>query len=119
MMTQCLQIAEPLRVRSRNVFKRAAHALVQLGPARDEEVLVYGLVHECVRKAIAAGLAPMVRLPDQFCSNETVEHSQVGRIRHYSAQKILFELCTQHGCLLQEASSNGWQAVYARKEESL
>ena len=79
-MAERFQIAQPLGARADGALERAAGALVQLGAAREQEVLVDDLVHERVREAVAVALAAGARRAlDQIGLDEAVERAAMVR----------------------------------------
>ena len=119
MVAERLQIAQSLRVRAGGALERAAGPLVQLGPARKQEILVHHLVHERVREPVAVALAAVPDLLDQIGLDEAVERG-LGGLSHRSQcaqEQRLVEHHPQHGRLLQQAPGVGGKPVDAGEQQ--
>src|SRR4029450_7629349 len=56
MVAERFQIAQSLRVRTGGALERAAGPLVQIGPTREQEILIDGLMHERMREPVVTAV---------------------------------------------------------------
>ena len=118
MVTEGFQVAQPLGVRADGALERPSHPLVELGPARQQEILVDHLVHQRVREPIAASLAPVPDCLDEIGLDEPVERRLEGPgLGRNGTQERLVEHRPEHGRLLEQPPRIGGQPVDAREQQ--
>ena len=95
------EVAEPLGVRAGGTLQRAASLLVQLGAARQQEILIDHLVHEGMSEAVSRSIASGSGRLDQIGLDQGTERERgSGWIIHDVPEQRLLELRAQYRRLL-------------------
>src|SRR6516164_5340138 len=104
MMAEHFKIIQSPWLRTSGSFERTSHPLVEFDPARYKDILVHDLMHKRVFEAVPCTLPAIAELLDQIDFDKAIECGFPALwSRCYALQKPAVELCTQYGCLLEEA----------------